>query len=376
MKKIYLLNSCLSFCCLFLVFPPKASASSGLDLDVKGSVSTAYDDNVTFVKEDKKSDNVTNLLIGLGAKQEGKTHTLALEGNLTQHLFADNPSFNNNSQDVSIDLKKELSRYDRFSATNKFTHAEDPQSFEDDFGRTSGRYSYYRNTFNTEYTRDLSKHVSIQGHYGNESYSTSREDIRDSLLNRAGFDVNYIKSSATAFSLGYDFTTRHIDESGTATVHTLAAGFKHFLTTQLYIDTRAGVSLVEAFDGSNAAEPSVIAALTNDFNETDSASLSWRKTSTPSSFTADIFDSWRVALSLGRQLLERLKMTASVFFGEGDFAALGITDRQTGASARLSYEVTKNAQTFLAYTYSEVDSNIDTRGYDRNLVEVGVRFVF
>ena len=374
MKKIYFLN--LSFCCLFLAFPPKASASSGLDLDVKGSVSTAYDDNVTFVKEDKKSDNVTNLLIGLGAKQEGKTHTLALEGNLTQHLFADNPSFNNNSQDVSIDLKKELSRYDRFSATNKFVHAEDPQSFEDDFGRTSGRYSYYRNTFNAAYTRDFSKHVSVEGRYGNESYSASREDLRDSLLHRTGFDVNYIKSSALAFLFGYDFSTRHIDESGSATVHTLAAGFRHFLTTQFYIDTRAGVSLVEAFDGSNASRPSVTVALTDDFNETDSASLSYRKTSTPSSFTADIFDSWRVALSLGRQLLERLKMTASVFFGEGDFAALNITDRQTGASARLSYEVTRNAQTFLAYTYSEVDSNMDTRGYDRNLVEAGVRFVF
>ncbi|MBI3617061.1 MAG: outer membrane beta-barrel protein [Candidatus Omnitrophica bacterium] len=331
---------------------------------------------MTFVKEDKKSDNVTNLLIGLGAKQEGKTHTLALEGNLTRHLFADNPSFNNNSQDLNIDFQKELSRYDRFSATNKFVHSEEPRSFEDDFGRTTGRYSYYRNTFNAEYTRDLSKHVSIQGHYGNENYSTSREDIRDSLLNRAGFDVNYIESSATAFLLGYDFTTRHIDESGTAAVHTLATGFRHSLTTQLYIDTRAGVSFVEAFDGSSASKPSAAVALTDDFNETDSASLSYSKTSTPSSFTADIFDSWRVALSLGRQLLERLKMTASVFFGEGDFAAQGITDRQTGASTRLSYEVTRNAQTFLAYTYSEVNSNIDTRGYDRNWVEVGVRVVF
>ena len=255
-------------------------------------------------------------------------------------------------------------------------HAEDPQSFEDDFGRTSGRYSYYRNTFNAAYTRDFSKHVSVEGRYGNESYSASREDLRDSLLHRTGFDVNYIKSSALAFLFGYDFSTRHIDESGSATVHTLAAGFRHFLTTQFYIDTRAGVSLVEAFDGSNASRPSVTVALTDDFNETDSASLSYRKTSTPSSFTADIFDSWRVALSLGRQLLERLKMTASVFFGEGDFAALSITDRQTGASARLSYEVTKDAQTFLAYTYSEVDSNMDTRGYDRNLVEAGVRFDF
>ncbi|MBU4478897.1 MAG: outer membrane beta-barrel protein, partial [Candidatus Omnitrophica bacterium] len=245
-----------------------------------------------------------------------------------------------------------------------------------DFGRASGRYSYYRNIFDIGYAKDLSKHFSIQGHYGNENYSAQREDIRDSLLHRVGFDVHYIQSSATDYLLGYDFVTRHFDAGGTASVHTLATGFRHFLTSQLYVDTRAGVSLVEAFVGSNTSEPSVFAALTNDFNANDSASVSYRKTSMPSSFTADIFDSWRLSASLRRQLLERLRMAMEVFWGEGNFAALSIIDEQTGVNVQLSYDVSKDAAAFMAFTYSEVDSNIDTRSYVRNLIDAGVRISF
>jgi hypothetical protein len=291
-------------------------------------------------------------------------------------VFAEYSSFNNNSQDINIDFQKELSQQDRFSVENTFEHAEDSTSFEDDFGRTSGRYSYYRNIFDTEYTRDLSKHISVQGRYGNESYSASRDDVKSSLLNRVGFDVDYIQSSATTFLAGYDFTARHIDGGGNAAVHTWAAGGRHFLTKQLYVDSRVGVSFVESFNGGSTSEPSVMLALVNDFTETDSAGLSYRQTSVPSAFAADIFDSWRVAVDLNRQLLERLKMAGSLFWGEGDFTAQGITDRQVGVSSRLSYDVSRNTRTFLAYTYSEIDSNIDTRRYARNWLEAGVGVAF
>lgn len=367
---------CLIIYFSFLILPVNAFALLGFDFDINGSVSTGFDDNVTFVKDNKKSDNVTNLTVGLGGKQEGKTHQLEIAGSVTQHLFANNSSFNNNSQDININFQKEISKYDRFSVTNRFVRAEDPQSFEDDFGRTSGRYSYYRNTFNTAYTRDVSKHVSLEGRYGNENYSASEASIRDSLLHRVGADIIYIQSSATAFLLGYDFTTRRIEDTGSADVHTVSTGLRHSLTKQLYLDTRAGVSFVEAFNGSNTSEPNVVVALTNDFSETDSAGLSYRKTSTPSSYTADIFDSWQFAASLSRQLLERLRMAVSVFFGEGDFEALSINDKQTGVTARLNYDVSKDAVAFLAFTHSEVDSNVDTRSYGRNLVEVGVRMNF
>ena len=260
--------------------------------------------------------------------------------------------------------------------TNRFLHAESPQSFEDDFGRTSGRYSYYRNTFNTTYIRDINKHVSLEGHYGNENYNVSEAGGSDSLLHRVGFDLNYIQSSAIAYVLGYDFTTRHIDGSGNANVQTLSSGVRYFLTSQLYMDARAGISFVNAFNGSNTVEPNFIASITNDFNETDSASLSYSQTSVPSSFSADVFDSWRVALNLRRQLLERLNMIASIFFGKGQFDALDIDDQQTGINTRLSYEVKEDATAFIAYTYSEIDSNITTRRYNRNLIEIGIRFSF
>ena len=373
MKKIL---SCFLIYFSFLIVPANAFALLGFDFDVNGAVSTAYDDNVTFAKDNKKSDSVTNVTVGLGAKQEGKAHRLNIEGNVTQHVFADNSSFNNNSQDINIEFQKEISKYDRFAVTNRFVHAEEPRSFEDDFGRTAGRYSYYRNIFKTVYTRNISKHVAIEGHYGNESYNVSEAGTRDSLLHTVGFDMNYIKSSATAFLLGYDFSTRHVEGSGSADVHTLSTGFRHFLTKQLYMDARGGISFVEAFDGSNATEPSVVVSLTNDFNETDSASLSFSQTSMPSAFTADIFDAWRITANLKRQLLERLNMIVSLFYGEGEFDASNIEDRQTGASTRFSYDVKENMTAFLAYTYLQVDSNIDSRGYGRNLVELGMRVSF
>jgi len=373
MKKIL---STFLICYLFLVFPVNAFALLGFDFDINSSVSTSYDDNVTFVKDSKKSDSVTDLTIGLGAKQEGKTYQFNIEGNFTQHLFANNSSFNNNSQDVNFDFQKEVSKYDQISITNKFVHAEAPRSFEDDFGRDSGRYSYYRNVFDTEYTREFSKHVSLEGHYGNEYYTASRDSIKDSLLHQVGFDINYILSSATAYLMGYNFTTRHVDDSGSADVHTLSTGINHFLTKQLNMDVRAGVSFIEDFGGGNTSEPSINVSLTNDFNETDSASLTYRLTSKPSAFRADVFDAWRISASLTRRLLERLKMTVSVFFGEGEYSASSIEDQKTGVSTRLSYDVKEEATAFIAYTFSEVDSNIDSRDYRRNLVELGMNFVF
>jgi len=362
---------------LFLTFPVNAFALLGFDFDIKGSMSTGYDDNVTLANENRKSDSVTKLSAGIGAKQEGKTHDLNIEGIFTQYLFANHSSFNNNSQNVNVDFKKTLSKHDRLAITDRFVHAEDPESFEDSFGRTSGRYSYYQNILDTKYIRDISKNVSLESHYGNEIYSSSRKDVDDSsVLHRVGADAVYIHSSAMAFLLGYDFATIHAEDNGRADVHTVSTGIRHFLTKQLYLDGRAGVSFVDSFDGRNTSEPNIAVTLTNDFNKTDSANLSYRKTSMPSSDTADIWDSWQVAMNLSRQLLERLRGSVSVFFGKGEYEALSIKDTQTGVRTQLSYDVRENVTVFLSYTYSEVDSNLATRSYNRNMVDVGVKIAF
>ena len=376
LKHTFLRNLLFAVICLTVAVPANAAALLGFDVDVTSSASTGYDDNITQDNDNELSDSVTKLSAGIGAKQEGETYDLDIDGTFTQHLYASHSSLNNNAQNVNIALRKEISKYDRFSASNRFVHAEDTGGFDDDFGRTSGRYSYWRNRFHTDYERDLSKHVLVKGYYGNEFYAASRDNSNDSTMHHIGADGFYILNSSTAYILGYDFTTRHIDNNGSAQVHTIATGARHFLTKQLYIDGRVGVSFVDGYSGSSTSEPNVVVALSNDFSETDSASISYRKTSMPTTDTAAIWDSWRVALSFARQISKRLDGGVSIFYGEGEYDAFSIDDQQTGVSARLNYDIKEDVTAFLAYTYSEVDSNLDSRNYARNRVEAGVRMTF
>ena len=164
------------------------------------------------------------------------------------------------------------------------------------------------------------------------------------MLHQVGADVNFIENSTTAFLVGYNFITRHITGSGSATVQVVSAGIRQFLTEQLSAYARVGVSMLNDYDGRDSTAPNLVFTLTNDFNERDSGSLSYSQTSTPSSDSADIFDAWRVALSLQRQLLARLKLAVSVFYGDGEFQDRDINDQQTGLSAQLSYELSREGR--------------------------------
>ncbi len=361
---------------VFLIMPATALAFLGFDVDTTGFVSTGYDDNVTLDDDNEISDAVTELSTGLVAIREAKTYDLNIRGVFTRRLYATHSALNNDLQDIAIDFSKEFSKYDHVSMTNRFVHAEDPGSLKYAFGRTSGRYSYYRNNFDAAYIRDMSKHFSIEGRYDHETYSVSRDDLSDSMMHRVGIAAVYIRNSALSFLLGYDFTMRRLEGSGRADVHTFSTGIRYSLTKRSYFDGRCGVSLVDAFDGSRAFRPSVTLTLTNDFDETDSITLTYRKISMPSSDTADIWNSWQTSLEVSRQWSARLKTALSVFLGVGEFAALKIEDRQIGVEARLNYDVRENVAVFLTYTRSEVDSDVDSRDYRRNQVAMGVRMTF
>jgi len=55
---------------------------------------------------------------------------------------------------------QDFSKVDDVSIKDVLEHSYEPQSFEDALGRTNGRYSYFRNRLNVDYTRDLSKQLS------------------------------------------------------------------------------------------------------------------------------------------------------------------------------------------------------------------------
>ena len=140
-KTLFLLVAVI---CLTVVAPTNADALLGFDVDVTGSASTGYDDNITRTNDNELSDSVTKLSVGIGAKQEGKTYDLDIDGTFTQHLYASHSSLDNNAKRVNIGFQKEISKYDRFSASNRFVHAEDPGDFDDAFGRAASRCYYLK----------------------------------------------------------------------------------------------------------------------------------------------------------------------------------------------------------------------------------------
>ncbi|VAW11424.1 hypothetical protein MNBD_BACTEROID05-365, partial [hydrothermal vent metagenome] len=290
--------------------------------------------------------------------------------------FAKESDFNNVSQKVDATYQKELDKYNRITINNRFNRQENPSSFEDDFGRRSGRYSYYRNSFDVEYERNINKRLTAKGRYGNQVFGASNNSVTNSFQNNVGFEVNFIQSSATYYLLGYDFYTRSYDSAGSLMVNAFSGGFKHFLTKQLYLLARAGVSIVESVNGDSSAQPDIFVSLVDDLSETNTVSLTYEKRNLPSSFSADIFDSWRVSLNLRRRLLERMRMNLSVFLGEGEFKTLGTQDTQTGVKSQLNYELSKNTVSFLSYTFAQVDSNTNSRDYKRNLIELGLKVLF
>ena len=73
----------------------------GFDIKItEVSIGETFDDNLTFAKENKLEDFITELRLGLGVKYEGKTRTFELTGAISNQTFAKNDTFNNITQDI------------------------------------------------------------------------------------------------------------------------------------------------------------------------------------------------------------------------------------------------------------------------------------
>ena len=347
-----------------------------IDLKLNSRVSESYDDNVTYVNTNKKSDFITNLTIGIGLKYEGKTTALALTGGVTRHIFTDNRDFNNSSEDLTLNFRNEFSKYDRLRLANTFVHAEEPRSFEDAFGRTAGRYSYYKNKLNLTYTRDVARYLKAKVIYSNEIDNFSREDISDSSFNKIGCELDYVLTPKTIILSSYSFAVRDFKQGADASTHTLALGLRRYITTQLYFDGRAGVDFINSYNNQTYQKSLIFAALTDDIDRASHLTLSFVKEYHTNSYSQDIFNYWQVSGSFTKQLLERLSCSLSNFYGEGKYISLDIKDKFVGSSIAFTYDISANLKANLTYAYSNVDSTLNTREYTKNIVTVGLTIEF
>ena len=191
--------------------PAQAFHVGNVHVVVGAAAKEAYDDNITYVRDDAKRDFIMNATLSLAADYEGKTMSMSLSTYITQQLFARYSTYNNTSESLNFNLKKEFSWYDRIAMNDYFIHAEEPTSFDQAFGMASGRYGYYKNRYYFNYDRELTKQLAFAANYENDVDIFSREDLANSYLNNVGGGFNYSVTSKTILSALYGFAARSFD---------------------------------------------------------------------------------------------------------------------------------------------------------------------
>lgn len=350
----------------------------GFDVKFKGlAIGETYDDNVTYSKEDKREDFITNLGVGVGVNYEGKKNSLELIVNIYNETYAKNETFNNIAQDLTLNFKSEFSKYSRISLQNVFTHSDAPlfftgEFFAEQFGRPSGRFDYFQNSLSIDYTNDIAKQITATARYTNNVDAFSNIDLPASFQNAAGLEFNYLFSSITNFLMSYDFVYRQFDDGGDATIQIFTTGVRQYITKKFYFDGAAGLEFVESFDNESITRPVFQASLTHELDENSNARLLFTKQSNTSPYFKDIFNQWQTSLSFNRQVLKRLGCSFLFFYGEGEYIASDLEQDFWGARSVFTYDINDNLKWNFTYTYSEAEANFGDAEYTKNTVFLGL----
>jgi hypothetical protein len=372
------LYTIIMFSCIALSAAPQAFALKVGNANIVSAVTVreSYDDNITFAPNNEKADSVTRFGYGIVSALEGKKSNLSFSGNINYDLFARYNNYDNFSQSVSVGGDYEISPYSRVNFSDSFNHAQEPRSLDDAFGSNNGRYSYYQNGFTAAYYRDLSAHLVWGINYNNGLYTYTRDDLSDSYTNGGGTSLEYIFSSRTAASIYYDFLRRDFDPGTSSSTHSATMGFRHNITEQLTFNGKVGANFLDSYGNKRYAKPSFSLSLDQALSDRMNAGLSFSKNYSTTSYSQDIFNSWRLSARISRQLLAKLRVNASAFYGRGRYEESNIKDSLYGGEGGLGYEWSDNTTLSLNYNHSRTASNRPSREYTRNNVSMGAKVLF
>lgn len=348
----------------------------GVDAKISATAVEAYDDNVTYVKDNTKRDLVTNLTLGGDFGYETKNGIVRWAANMYNQIFGKYTEFNTISGDANASITTDITRRDRIVIGDVFSYTYEPRSFEQAFGITPGRYSYFRNRLEVGYTHNLTKQWDISGRYAYAIDLPSRSEISASYLNTGGVQADYTYSSSTLLSASYDFSFRIFSPGKDAATHTVAGGARQYLTKQFYLEGKAGFDAIRSYTHKLYVRPLISASATSEMNERTRAVCAFSKELYTNAYEQDLFDYWQLTGLVALEPLRKLAVSFMGFYGEGTYIVSDITANLFGATTRLVYEFSPTMQGIVSYSYSLADSNDRSREYNKNYVYTGVRFEF
>ena len=347
----------------------------GLRTKITAGIAQMYDTNITYVHHDRLDDFMTNLSMGVDMNYHSKTDDFNLQTQVTQQFFASHHDFENISEDLTLDYKKELSEYNRLRLNNTYVHTDEPRSFQDAFGRSAGRYQYYLNRFSGEYVQEFYKQFSGLVKYSNEFYSPRRQDIAGSVQNKMGVELDYAPDTDTVFLTAFDYANREFHPGHAINAEEVTLGIKQFITKQLQLETRVGADFLSHND-RDVTEPEFFLSLTNPIFKTAEVGFTFIKKHDSNAFTEDIFDFWQVSWSLSKHILKRLKVAATHFYGDGEYSISNDKETFQGVRLGLFYTFAEQWLGNITYSYEDVDSNNTDREYVKNTIYMGLRWEF
>ncbi|MFH0753696.1 MAG: outer membrane beta-barrel protein [Candidatus Omnitrophota bacterium] len=361
-----------------LLIPAQAMAMHMGDFDVTPSVFAGgrFDSNILQTNTSPQNDYITDLTAAVDVTLENKLETLSLRGALTRQMYMDHSEMNNTSQNMTVAYAREIDRHRRFQVKNRFDHTEEPTSFADEFGRHEGHYAYYLNRMNFSYVHDFSKQFTLTSAYSNEIYDSTQKGSASSIQNGVTLRGDYTLTSSTVIFGIYGLSHRRFNPGGYTLANNLDSGIREYFSSKTYLDLILGVSGIRGVDTHLSFKPRYEATLTHEISGKTKAALSLIQSTDSTNNNSNLFGSWRVTGTLSHRLSNRLSCSAELFHGQGKYTSSNIKDTFDGASARLNYALTPNAGTYIGYTYSKTDSNIDSRSYTRSVVPVGVQVKF
>lgn len=346
------------------------------EYDIQASADQTYDDNITFAESNEQTDFISRLTVGGGVKYEGRKTRVQFKGDVSQEIFWKESGNNNTSEEVKVSFVHHLTRFDTVQITDGFSHTYEPRSFEEEFERTGGRFSYFRNNLNLLYGHEFSERFQMRAGYGNDISVASRSDVLDSFVNSASLEASYAFSSRSSVMGRYDFLHRHLDPGGNAVINTFSAGATQYFTEQLSVEGQAGLDVIHSFNGDSIVRPLWFVRVADQFTERNTADIQFSQRYSTNSYTSDVFNSWRISGNLRSQLLKKLRGSASVFYGRGKYDVIAVKDSFFGGSAVLTCDLAKRVEGTLSYSYSRQSSNFDVREYGKNLISLGIQSVF
>lgn len=388
-------------------FPPY----QGLTLKVTGNISEKYSNNITYAsdQENKIEDFTTVMNLGLDFNYTGKRRFLGFSGNLTRELFVPSSDARNPSENARLSFVNEFSEYDRISLNNDFSHSRVPgrspggfnvdecreyyanlgvpsentekicNEFAEEFGRHKGRFDSYRNSLNLAYSKYISEYFNIGTNYNYRKNWSEEEGTLDADHHSIGISTNYKYSEPTRFSLSYWYRISTYEGGNDISRQSISAGFRQYITKLIYFDGNIGTDLSISGGGDDSITGN--ATVTGEIDPKSTASLSYSQGTSISANTDDTFKNWRVTGRLSKQFLEDLNGSLSAFYGEGDFSSTDVTDILMGARIDLSYNFWRSKKGSsingnLGYSYSDLDSTDEDRGYQRSSVNSSLTLAF